>query len=202
MKKFLVWIVVGAQCLLLGCAIKTPVTNQFKLSQFSDKSLSSKFSQQSILITPPETVAAYDTEQMLYVKKPFEIGVYAHNAWIAPPADMLFPLLLQSIQRSGYFYVVASSPYSDKTDYRLDTQLLELHQNFLTVPSEISFRVKVVITHVSDTRVVGSQIISIRTPCPSDTPYGGVLAANIAAKQFTAEATAFVVKQVKRDRHS
>ncbi|MGQ3891996.1 ABC-type transport auxiliary lipoprotein family protein [Legionella sp. CNM-4043-24] len=185
-------------CLLACSPIKPAVSYQYKLGSFSGKQLATRASQHSILITQPEAVAGYQTEQMLYVKKTFEISSFANNAWISAPADMLFPLILQSIQRSGYFYAVASSPTSDQTDYRLDTQLIELQQNFLQHPSEIRLTVKVVLTHVSDNRVIASRVISQRIPCPMDTPYGGVIAANQAAERFTAELTRFVVSELKR----
>lgn len=193
MKKLLF---ITGLLLLSSCAIKPSITNQYKLTAFSDKR-ASHTSSHSILVTAPEAVSGYDTEQMLYVKKPFEVGVFAHNAWIAPPADMLFPLILESLQRTGYYRVVASSPYSDRTEYRLDTQLLELHQNFLTKPSEISLKVKVVLSNVNNSRVINSTVIAINVPCPAETPYGGVLAANIATKQLTAAIDEFAARSAR-----
>jgi cholesterol transport system auxiliary component len=183
--------------LLTGCAVKPAITNQYKLDHFSAKKLSSQQSRQSILISQPEAVAGYQTDAMLYVIKPYEVSSFAHNAWIGPPADMLFPLIMQSVQRSGYFYAVASTPNSDQTDYRLDTQLIELQQDFLKKPSQIHFVAKVVLTHVADNHVVASRVIQESVPCPADTPYGGVIAANQAVKRFTEEMTAFIVNQIR-----
>lgn len=197
-NKFIQWILISTQCLLISCAITPSVTNQYTLASFSHKSLDSQPPRYSLLITPPEALAGYDSVQMLYVNKPFEISSFVHNAWIAPPADMLLPLLLQSLQRTGYFYVVATSPYSEKTDYRLDTQLLELQQNFLKKPSEITLKVKFVLTRTSDNGVIGSQLIDLQVPCPMDTPYGGVLAANKATQSLTAEVSTFIQKQLNQ----
>lgn len=201
MTKFIVVLFLFVQCLLLGCSpIKVPVTNQYKLSAFSTKQLANHYVKKSILVTLPEAVAGYQTEQMLYVKKPFELNPFANNAWVDPPANMLFPLILQSLQRSNYFYAVASSPSSDQTDYRLDTQLIELQQSFLKKPSIINLVVKIVLNKNADNRVIASRLISIETRCPAETPYGGVLAANRAAENFTAELTEFVIKHVQADR--
>ncbi|STX41008.1 ABC transporter auxiliary component [Legionella donaldsonii] len=189
-----------AQCLLSACSpIKTPVTNQYKLAAFSNKQLASNAAHQSILVTTPDAVAGYQTEQMLYIQKPFELSSFAKNAWIDPPADMLFPLIVQSLQRSGYFYAVASTPHSEQTDYRLDTQLIALQQNFLRKPSVLDLVVKVTLTHVSDNRVVASKVISQQVCCPMDTPYGGVIAANRATENLTAEIANFVVNHVRQD---
>jgi cholesterol transport system auxiliary component len=195
--QFKILFLVSVQILLASCtAIKTPVTNQYKLSAFSNKKLADQGTRQSILVTIPDAVAGYQTDQMLYIKRPFELNPFVKNAWIDKPADMLFPLIVQSLQCSGYFYAVASSPHAEQTDYRLDTQLIELQQNFLKKPSVIDFVAKVVLTHVADNHVVASRLISEHPPCPMDTPYGGVIAANRAAKNFTAKLSQFVTSQI------
>lgn len=199
MTKLPILIIVCSQLLLSACSpIKPAITNQYKLSLFSGKKLNTHTKRQSILITQPDAVAGYQTEDMLYVKKPFEISSFAHNSWISAPANMLFPLILQSIQRANYFYAVATTPNSDQTDFRLDTQLIELQQDFLKKPSEIHLLAKVVITHVSDNHVVASRVIAEHVPCPEESPYGGVIAANKAAERFTAELTQFVTSEVAR----
>ncbi|MGQ3889928.1 ABC-type transport auxiliary lipoprotein family protein [Legionella sp. CNM-1927-20] len=185
--------------LLTACSpVKPTITSEYKLDTFSEKKFTNH-ANLSILVAQPEALAGYESEDMRYVTRPFELSTYAHNAWVDTPADMLLPLILQSLQRSGYFAVVTSTPITENTDYRLDTQLIELEQNFLTKPSRIDLTVKVVLTHVPDNRVVASEIISEHVTCPSDTPYGGVVAANQATKLFTAQLTDFVVTHTKND---
>ncbi|MBL7479505.1 ABC-type transport auxiliary lipoprotein family protein [Legionella bononiensis] len=185
---------------LISCSpVKTPVTSEYQLSAFSTKQWVAKPHHVSILVTAPEAVAGFQTEEMLYIKKPYQLEAFVKNAWSSPPADMLFPLLVQSLQRTGYFYAVTSSPYSEEADYRLDTQLLTLDQNFLKKPSILEFSVKVVLTRTSDNKVIGSQIVSQQIPCLADTPYAGVIAANKASLQFTARAVDFVISHIKND---
>ena len=183
--------------LMVSCsAIKTPVTNQYTLSAYSHQSFKRHASRVSIVVNKPEAVAGFDTEQMLYMTKPYKLAVFAHNAWIDPPADMLFPLIVQSLQNSGYFFAVASTPSAEAADYRLDTQLIELKQNFLFKPSVLEFAAKVVLTKVSNNEIIASRIIKHQISCPANTPYGGVIAANRAAQQFTAETTHFVISHI------
>ena len=184
---------------LVGCSpIKNQATNQYKLEAFNAHKLSNKKSTQSILISQPEAMAGYQTEQMMYIKKPYELSSFVHNTWISTPANMIYPLLMQSLQKTGYFYAVASGPYVDKADYRLDTQLIALQQNFLAKPSILNLVAKVVLTHIADNRVIASRIISEHVKCPSDTPYGGVIAANLATQAFTKAVSKFVVRQVSQ----
>jgi cholesterol transport system auxiliary component len=186
---------------LIGCSpVKVPVTNEYKLENYSAKKLAPHFSPKSILISQPEAVTGYQTEQMLYMAKPYKLSAFAHNAWIGSPADMLYPLILQSVQRSGYFYAVASSANAGETDYRIDTQVLAFHQSFLKKPSELRLTCKIVLTNVSNNHIVASKIIEKRIPCREDTPLGGVEAANKAAVLLTEEIAQFLVRHVKADR--
>lgn len=200
MMRIFTTLIFSIVVLLTGCSpVKVPVTNEYRLNAFSSKQYSSKPRYATLLVTAPEAVAGYDTEEMLYVKKPYKLEPFAKNSWTNPPADMLFPLLVQSLQRTGYFYAVTSSPYSEEADYRLDTQLLKLDQNFLGKPSVLEFVAKVVLTRTEDNKIIGSRIISMQIPCSQDTPYGGVVAGNQASLKFTAEVAGFVGALLKHD---
>ena len=179
---------------LSACSpVKMPIENEYKLSHYGVINRHHEQGHKTILITHPEASSGYDTEQMLYTIKPFSIENFAHNAWLSPPADMLLPLLVQSVQKSRFFYAVASTTTSELTDYRLDTQLIELQQNFLKKPSQIDFVAKIVLSDVEKNRILASRIIEEHITCPSDTPYGGVIAANQATEVFTKAVTQFVI---------
>jgi cholesterol transport system auxiliary component len=180
--------------LIIGCSpVKIAVTNQYQLSSFASKYRSVKPTNITLLVTSPEAAAGYQTEKMLYINKPFQLESFTKNAWISPPGDMLYSILVQSIQHTGYFFAVTTSPYSEGAAYRLDTQLLVLDQNFLKKPSVLEFSAKVVLTHINDNHVVASRIFNQVVPCPSDTPYGGVIAANKAVGLFTESVAEFVI---------
>lgn len=184
--------------LLAGCTgVKMPVVNQYQITAFSSKKAQNTPQRQSLLVTIPEAASGYQTEEMLYISKPYKLEAFAKNAWVDAPANMLYPLLVQSLQSSGYFYAVTSSAYAQRADYRLDSQLLNLEQNFLQKPSFVSLAVKVVLTQVSDNKILASQIIRKRKTCAADTPYGGVMAANQATADLTAAVSYFVLSHIK-----
>jgi len=186
-------IIISIVLLVNACAsIKLPVTEQYQLTQFSQKVYQNPHGEYTLFVSPPEALRGYDGIKMNYSTQPFEVKSFAHHAWLGAPALMIHPLLTQSLQRSGYFRAVSSGIYSDKTDFRLDSQLLMLQQNFTTQPSQIFLVMKLVLNDVKNTRVIASKIFQYRIPCPADTPYGGVLAANTAVKRFTDDAVRFV----------
>lgn len=199
MKKYSFVLLACIQLFITGCSVKPLITNQYKLGSFSKRQIAQTPTSHSIFVNTPDAVAGYQGEEMLYTNKAYEVMPFVHNAWVDQPAEMLLPLIVQSLQRSGYFRVVASSPSSDLTEYRIDTQLIELQQSFITKPSTINFVVKVVLTHIEDSRVIASRIYSHQVPCPADTPYGGVIAANRATELFTAELTEFIIRRINHN---
>lgn len=188
-----------AACLLLSCSpVKNIARDQYKLSSFSAKQVANHPRRVTLTVSLPDAAAGYQTQQMLYTKKPFQIEAFANNVWTSPPGDMIYPLIMQSLQRSGYFFAVTSAAYNDEAHYRLDTQLLQLQQNFLRKPSILEFSAKVVLTNLKTNEVVASRIISHNIPCLQDSPYGGVIAANKAVLLFTANVTEFVISYTKQ----
>ncbi|HCA90286.1 MAG: hypothetical protein CMF38_03015 [Legionellaceae bacterium] len=177
---------------LYGCAIEPSIEHQYDLTRYSATRYTHTTPSKSLLVAVINTAKAYDSTQMLYVKHPFELAAFAHNSWIAPPADMLKPLLLQSAQYSGYFTAVTANAAAEKTDYRLDTELLALYQDFITKPSTLVLEAKITLADVKHLRILGSKLLKFRFRCPTDTPFGGTLAANNAAHEFTTKTMQFL----------
>lgn len=183
--------------LLNACSsIKLPVTEQYQLTQFSHKVYQNPHGSKSLFVSPPEALRGYDSTKMHYSTQPYEVKNFAHHAWLGAPAQMIHPLLTQSLQQSGYFKAVTAGIYSDKTDYRLDSQLLMLQQNFIKRPSTLFLVIKVVLNDAKNHTVVASKIFQYRIPCTMDTPYGGVLAANQAVRLLTEDTVKFVSQNI------
>lgn len=199
MKPLYSALMMTALNLLTSCSVKPVVIDQFQLTAFSAQKIASTPSHETLLITSPEAVDGYQTNQMQYMITPFKLNSFTKNSWFSPPASMLYPLLIQSLQQSGYFYAVGSGSYVNKTDYRLDTQLLALQQNFITKPSILELKTKVILTRVSNNHIMGSRTFNLHIPCPQDSPYGGVVAANNATQILTKKITSFVISKI-RDR--
>lgn len=191
--KWYAWILI-----LIGLGACTPVKipniTAWQLKAFSQKRWSRTEARHSILVVLPEAAAGYQSSGMLYVKRRFSLKPFAKHAWVDSPASMLHPLLIESLQSSGYFQAVTSIPFAEPVEYRLDTQLLKLQQNFVKKPSVLEFSAKIVLTQMDKNRILVSRIINLEMPCPQDSPYGGVIAANKISEAFTAKVTGFVIK--------
>lgn len=195
MKKMIFWLL-GILIMSSCSPVKVPLTNEYQLKAYSQKVWGKGPHATSILVTEPVAVAGYETEKMLYIKETFSLKSFANNAWVASPATMLYPLIIESLQASGRFGVVANTLYTEPVEYRLDTQLLKLQQNFQHKPSTLELSVKIVLTDVKEQKILVSRIFSESIPCTQDTPLGGVIAANRATEALTARITRFVVQNL------
>ncbi len=189
-----VWVILS----LVGCAALSPenYNNRYQLIESAKIPNHSNSKHLSILVMRPVGLDGYDSDKMLYVNQRFQVNSFARNAWLSPPSVMLLPLLIRSIESSHYFFAVASDLNTSKTDYRLESALIRLQQNFLMKPSHLELIMQVILIHNSDNRVVATETIYQSIPCSSDSPLGGVIAANFAARKLSSRVAHFVIDQV------
>lgn len=183
-----------------GCSsVKPNIINHYSLTQYSAKKIYQKKSEHTLLVSIPEAVAGFQSEQMKYTIKPFALSSFTKNSWSNPPASMIYPLLIQSLQKSGYFEAVGSGAFVNKGEFRLDTQLIELKQDFTCHPSMLKLKMKAMIVKVSENYLQSARIFEIQVPCPQNTPYGGVIAANKATSILTQKITSYVIHIIQRN---
>jgi cholesterol transport system auxiliary component len=128
---------------------------------------------------------------MLYVKRPHQLQAFAHSEWVDAPARMLAPLLVRALERSGAFAAVADAASGVAAELRLETELVQLQQEFTGHPSRVRLVLRVQLSEVRSRRVRGVQEIEILEDAPSEDPYGGVVAANRAVEKALAAVASF-----------
>lgn len=182
---------------LISCSIPSETKYEFTLKSYSTLKNYSKHKLPAIYISAPEAVVGFQTNEMLYTKVPYEINSYSKNVWANPPAEMLYPLILQSFQESQAFRVVSSGTHAEITHFRLDIQLLEFMQIFSHKHSSIHLTMKAMITDTNTAKLLSTKVFKIIEPCPFNTPYGGVIAANSATKTLTYQLIQYTIKSIR-----
>lgn len=176
--------------LLVACSgVNLPALTKYQLLGINTKAMEGKSRGTSILVNQPTATAGFQTNQMRYAKKPYEIASFSKNVWMATPADMIYPLVMESLQNTRHFGAVEGVPFTALTDYTLDVKLLKLLQNFVEKPSRIELIIKATVSNSSH-RILASKTFYQKVITPQDNPYGGVLAAN--------KATAVVMQQLAK----
>lgn len=133
-----------------------------------------------LLVNVPRARAGFDTPQMAYLLRPYEVMYYANHQWADTPARMLAPLLVRALERTGRWGAVAGIPSPVRGDYRLDTELLAAQQEFFQKPSLFRLALRVQLVSQHEPRILGTREFEAIEPAPSEDAYGGVLAANRA----------------------
>lgn len=128
---------------------------------------------------------------------PYELRSFGDHRWVAPPAELLLPLLTDRIRATGYFHAVVATPYLGVSNYQLNTRLLALQQEFLQPQSEVRLKMQATIMNVATGRVIASREFQAVVPASENNPYAGVIATNQAAHIVTNQIAQFVIRKVR-----
>ncbi len=150
----------------------------------------------TLMVMHVNAIRGFDSSNMMYQKAPYELASYSKNAWLAPPASMMTPLIIKTMQDSGLFKAVVLGPSLSNTTYVLNASLLALYQNFTVTPSEIVLSLDVSLSDANTTQLMADQVMTERVPAKTDTPYGGVVAANQAMSNALTDMTHFVASHL------
>ncbi len=104
---------------------------------------------------------------------------------------MLGPLLVRSLEQSGYFNTVIDAPSNMATDYRLETDLIRLIQVFEGEQAYIHLVLRVHLLDMEKNKIIATRLIDINKPSPTLDAKGGVLATNAAIKEALHEINRF-----------
>ena len=145
----------------------------------------------TVIVNTPQASAGVDSQRILYVRQAHKLEYFAHNEWVDPPARMLAPLIVTALESTGAFRAVISGPGSASGDLRLETEVLKLQQEFVAKPSQVRIALRAYLAESNSRRVVATRDFEVVQPAPSDDPYGGVQAANVAMRTVLQQLAAF-----------
>jgi cholesterol transport system auxiliary component len=152
----------------------------------------------TLIVHVPRAAPGFDTAQIVYMRRPYEIEYFAHNQWVDTPARMLAPMMVRAIERSGAFHAVLVIPTSAAAQWRLETELVRLQQDFTTKPSHVRLTLRAALVDAATRKVIASREFDARMDAPDDDPYGGVMAAQRVVSQVLAGLAAFCAESAVR----
>ncbi len=177
-------------CAVVGCTVlglpRGEAPSLFTLGATSDSAPPAGAPTQAILVAPPVARSGHDSARMVYVTRAYEIRFFARHEWVAPPAQMLAPLLAEALERGGRFRAVQSTA-DVAPAFRLETEIVALQQEFTAQPSQTRLVLRVQLIDMAERRVLAAEQLEAVETAPSDDPYGGVVAANRAAARVLAD---------------
>lgn len=193
------FIVMAVSFLLSSCSVFPPMNQTvttYTLNSVPHPTIKKAHYRVTLLVTEPEADAFYNSTQIAYTTRPYQIGYFAKNIWAATPAKMLQPLLVQTLQQTRHFFAVSPLLAAGRYDVVLNTEILKLQQDFSQHPSQVHFALRAQLVSAKTNKVIAAQQFSAVELTPENTPYGGVVAANRAVKRVLKQVAEFVIGKV------
>lgn len=182
---------------LVACSVFGPVTSEpateYEISAVPNIVKHHKAQRGTIAVSLPVTSAMYQSNEMLYSTENYRINRFAKNRWVEPPAQMLQPLLIETLQKTGHFRAVIPLKALAKTDLVLNTQLFAFHQVFFKNSSLFRLMLRAQLVNEATGAIVTSRSFAIDVPATQQNPYGGVVAANGAVSSILTQLAAWIV---------
>lgn len=176
-----------------GCAVKVPTISTYVLTVPTAASSAGVPQTHAVLLVSSMIAGpGYKTSRMIYVTAPGYLREFSRHAWVAPPAQMLVPLIIERIESKQYFKAVVTPPFAGKSDYRLDTRLVIFQQEFIQPVSQVRCVVQALLINNNTGKVIGSRRFQVIVPAAGNNPQSGVAAANQAAAQISEQIAQFV----------
>jgi cholesterol transport system auxiliary component len=189
-----------AVILFSGCTIFTPVTTETKKYVLNNIPLDLPNEQKhsaTLLILVPEATPIYDTTQMPYTTHAYQIEYFSQNEWAETPAQMILPLIVETIRNTQYFSEVMSVPHFGRHTFALRTEILELKQDFTSDPATLQFAMRFYLNRETTNQVIATKEVSVREPLRGRPPYAGVVAANVAVEKILRALAKFVIENAR-----
>jgi len=184
---------------LAGCAsvrpVKTPYADSYSIDSLPTMVSKRAHTNKTLLISKPRSNPGYETRNMVYIVKSHELKAFAKHQWVAPPADMLQPLIAEALRKTEHYLAVVGAPYAGLSDLRLDLQLFQLQQDFRTHPSRVHIQLEANLIDNINNKILATSEFKITIPTVADNPYAGVEAINLANAKLMGELVEFVVSK-------
>lgn len=151
-----------------------------------------------LVVALPRAAPGFDSQRMVYLRRPQQLEAYASNEWVDTPARMLAPLLVRSLQGSGAFSAVLLAPSAASGAWRLESELIRLQQDFGTEPSQVRLTLRAVLVDTNSRQVIAWREFDETVPAVTDDAAGGAAAAHQATVRVLVALAAFCAAQPQR----
>jgi cholesterol transport system auxiliary component len=194
--------VLAALCLsaLAACAPLRPQTEEkvtAVLDQLPVELPKGRTRAAALLVLTPDSQATFETTRMAYMEMPHLIAYFSRHEWVAPPSQMLQPLLLKMLDRAHYFSTVMIPPYAGQYGYVLQIRIQELIQDFTSDPPLVRLALHVQLNSGMSDRVLASREITLHEAMRERTPMAGVEAANLAVAKALRQLAVFLLETTR-----
>jgi cholesterol transport system auxiliary component len=148
----------------------------------------------TLLVFPPKAARLYDTTQMAYRTQPYEVAYFSQREWGETPSQMLYPLVVRTLENTHAFRAVVTEPFAARYTYALRTEVLELIQDFDSDSASLVLSLRFQLSDYGRRTVIATKQVSVREPLRDRNSLSGVMAANAATAKALQQMAQYVLQ--------
>ncbi len=198
--KNLFWLIT-ALLLMSACSMFSPVKTETATTYLINASPSPSTKRPNghinLLVSTPSADSIYDTTDIAYTTRPYQIGYFVKSNWAQPPTQMLQPLLIQTLRKTRYFHEVSGAGGAVTYNFMLNTHLVKLQQDYSRWPHQLHFVLRAELIDLSTSHLVASKEFAVHEIIPQNDTYAGVVVTNQAAAQLLRQVAAFCLRNAR-----
>jgi len=174
--------------------VKMPKEKSYALDSVSKNRIRAFPTNKTILVSIPTASPGYQTSDIVYIERAYQLNRYTKNKWVAKPSKMFKSLLMQSLRNTNYYKAVVTVPFAGISNLRLDTQIIEIAQHYSPNSNYARVVVKADLISTSTNKVVSSRSFESSVPIQENTPYAVVVSSNRAVGKILNNIINFTIK--------
>ncbi len=107
MKSCMKFILITATAMILsGCSLLSPVSTPpdvgYVINTVPQHVVKARHRNKTLLVMYPDTNPVYNTTRIAFMQRSFQISYYSLNHWVETPADMMMPLIAETLQNTHH----------------------------------------------------------------------------------------------------
>jgi len=186
---------------LTSCSIFSPVTTnpstEYSFTQIPASHHSRYRSSRIVMVMTPDAEPYYKSTQIAYEMQPHQVSYFTQNTWAEPPARMLQPLLVKTLQNTNRYRAIVAPPVTGNYDYMLTTQILNLRVKYDTHPATFEVTLRAQIFNANSNKAIATKEITVDEPICNGPFYTRIVAANYAVSRALAQIANFTLRVIK-----
>jgi cholesterol transport system auxiliary component len=193
---FILILITSLSSCSLFSPVKSPIITEYLINTTPKPVHKANKEKITLLVSLPEAKGPNNSTKMYYTLHPHQLDSFSVNAWAQSPAQMLYPLIVQTLDQTKHFHAIVTPPFSGDYHYYISTQLIEFQQDFTRRPAIFKLKLRAQIINMKTREVVSARVFSIYEPIRFTSPESGVRSANIAVRKMLNQLAQFVVNAI------
>ena len=183
--------------ILGGCVtVSTPAIDVYTIDTTCEANNSTQRKTKSpkiLKVLEPRSSTSIASQHILYQKNEFTQNPYAYSAWNDAPNKMLGSLFLSCISKNSIFTAVLPSRSKGKSDFLLESMLLDFYHN-VNIDGSSEGRVRIVfyLIEKKNGRVIATKEFFSKVDSNTLDAKGGVKALNDSSKSIALTLTQWI----------